>query len=374
MSNGDSAGLTSGLSDLPKKLVARPRETAGAATARAFEFQKHHAMSLMLKAHLNGLAYTAYFDHHDDLIFIEHGETDAVSFYQVKSRTEGAWTPKKLSSRPTKGDPPKSIVGKAYYNVDRFGAGITRAAIVSNQMLKAKHADGSPTSMNDGEIILGELAEADWTVFSGALSADFTAPDDLASKSLLTFERIPLDLFSFQLTLRGEVTEFTDKLGLTQAPISLPFYDALLSEISRCTGDTMKAKSLADLKTRKAIDRAQIETLVARVQARQATPLEWWDQLSGDFDKAKMGATERQRLKVRCVAYWRACKSGNHAALALSTAASAAIVDNPAYQDGPIMTCVVGLTLTGTFPVLAGEPYDLTAALVVELMEHASVI
>lgn len=374
MSNGDPASLVSGLSELSKKLVARPRETAGAATARAFEFQKHHAMSLMLKAHLKGLAYTAYFDHHDDLIFIEHGETDAVSFYQVKSRTEGAWTPKKLSSRPAKGDPPKSIIGKSYYNIDRFGSGITRAAIVSNQMLKAKHADGSPTSMNDGETILGDLAKADWTIFSGALAADFKAPDEVASKSLLTFERIPLDLFSFQLTLRGEVTEFTDKLGLTQAPISLPFYDALLSEISRCTGDTIKAKSLADLKMRKAIDRAQIETLVARVQARHATPLEWWDQLSSDFDQAKMGATDRQRLKVKCVAYWRARKSGNHAALALSTAASATIVDNPGFQNGPIITCVTGLTLTGTFPVPAGEPYDLTAALVVELMEHASVI
>ena len=104
----DSAGSAPGLSELPKKLVARPRETAGAATARAFEFQKHHAMSLMLKAHLGGLSYTAYFDHHDDLIFIEHGEIDEVSFYQVKSRTEGSWTPKKLSARPAKGDSPKS--------------------------------------------------------------------------------------------------------------------------------------------------------------------------------------------------------------------------------------------------------------------------
>lgn len=53
-------------------LIQAPREKAGAATSRAYEFQKHFALSRLLDAHIAGQDYTAWFDHHDDLVFVEN--------------------------------------------------------------------------------------------------------------------------------------------------------------------------------------------------------------------------------------------------------------------------------------------------------------
>lgn len=354
------------------RLVRTPRETAGARADRNLQFQKHFAMSRMLAAHSQGLEYTAYFDHQDDLVFVEHSEAESVSFYQVKARDSGTWSPKQLARRGVKGDRPKSIVGKAYDNIHRFGPGITRAAIISNQMLTAKHADGANTTVADGEIVLGDLSTADWDAIAGALIADFDTPDAAAAKSLLTFERIALDPFSFVKTLKGEVMDFADAVGGGAPRAALPIYESLLSEISRCTGDTIKSKTLQELKARKAVTRAQLDGLVARVQARSETPMEWWADLSTDLDRAGLAAVERKALRLECIAYWNARRSGNRAALALSKAIREAIADQPTYAEGPAMTAVAAYAAVGDFPVPDGEPYGQRGAILVELMERGA--
>lgn len=352
------------------QLVKRPRETAGALADRNLQFQKHFAMSQMLAAHLKGVDYTAYFDHHDDLVFVEHGEAERLSFYQVKAREAGTWTAKQLARRSPKGDRPKSIVGKAYDNIARFGAGVTRASIVSNQMLTAVHATGEKTAITDGEIILGGLGSADWAALAGALSADFDATDDEAARTLLTFERIPLDPFSFVATLKGEVVDFAEAIGGGAQRAALPIYESLLSQISRCTGDRIKSKTLDELKARKALTRGQLDGLIARVMARTETPMEWWPDLASDFNQAGLLANERRALRLECLAYWTARRSGNHAALALGKAIRQAMDEQPTYANGPAMTAVVAYAAYQTFSVPDGEPYSVRGAILVELMER----
>lgn len=45
----------------------------------------------------------------------------------MKSKADAAWTTKKLAKRASHGDLPRSILGKANYNIDQFGPNIQRA-------------------------------------------------------------------------------------------------------------------------------------------------------------------------------------------------------------------------------------------------------
>lgn len=349
-------------------LLKPPREKAGAATSRAYEFQKHFAMARLLEAHVKGLNYTAWFDHHDDLVFVE-ADDGPLSFYQVKSDTK-AWTPKRLATRGTKGDNPRSVIGKAYYNIAVFGPSLARAAIVSNQMLKATHASGEKSTFDDGEIVLGGLQAKDWKILSDTLAADFTDAVDPACQTLLTFERIPFDLQSFADTLQGRVLTFVQGLGPGAGATALPVYHSLLSEIARCTGDTLKAKTLDELRARKAITRSQVDTLLARVQARTQTPLEWWPLLAQELVQAGLGALAQQRLRQGCLEYWNARNSGVRAAVEAGRVAREAIAAEPGLAQGAVLTCVIAYRTTCALAVPDDQPYDAADVILVELMEN----
>jgi hypothetical protein len=53
-------------------LIAKtPREAAGAAALRAFDFQMHVSLARILERHAEEGAYFALFDHFDDLVMVE---------------------------------------------------------------------------------------------------------------------------------------------------------------------------------------------------------------------------------------------------------------------------------------------------------------
>ncbi|ARP66541.1 hypothetical protein A9K65_026730 [Mesorhizobium sp. WSM1497] len=347
-----------------------PRETAGAEALRAFDFQIHVSMARILDAHASGISYAAFFDHFDDLVMVEgeNGEA-AISFYQVKSRTGSGWTPTRLAERPKKGNLPKSIIGKAYHNIAQFGPSIRRAAIVSNQQLNAKYPDGSLTSIKDGEIVLSKLCKLDHDTLVSAIALDFPGPLDSAHNHLLTFERVPLDIQSYRDTLLGRVTNFTRTISPDNAAVAKPFYDALLSEIGRCTGDTVKPKNLGELKKRKSLGRQDVEALVAQVQSRSRTVLEWWPSVEAELDTFGVGALGKQRLRYKCLTYWRSRERSLGAASAVAEFIREVIDSHNHLISDSIIDSVEALRRSGMLVEPTGEDYDLQAALFVELMD-----
>ena len=347
-----------------------PREQAGSQTFRAYDYQVHASMARILEAFANGEDFAAFFDLFDDLIFVQevHGQT-TISFYQVKTRATSPWTPAKLALRPAKGKAPKSIVGKSYHNLHQFGDLVWKAAITSNQLLQAKYKDGSATSIDDGEILLSALSKKDHDTLVTAMSLDFSNGLDPRHAEVLTFQRIPLDMHSFRQTLLGLVTEFLVKLGPDYVVAAKPLYDALLSEITRCTGKVAKATTLSELKAHKGLGHADLQSLMTRVQKRPATPMEWWEIFEKELAAAGLKSVPVYKLKMAALNYWRARERGAATALDLSSE----IVDHIASQKQNMSdTLSENLTMlllswTGTAPM--GEPYTLEASLLVEMMD-----
>jgi hypothetical protein len=342
-----------------KALIAKkPREQGGSAASRAFDFQMHASMARILDAYQNGEGFVAYFDFFDDLIFLTgDGDDAAICFYQMKSRASSAWTPTRLASRPAKGDLPKSIVGKIYHNLHEFGVLVRKAAIISNQHLQAKYLDGSKTGPDDGEILLSALSAADHDI-------------DPRHSEVLVYERIALDMQSFRQTLLGMVTEFANAIGPEYAVSAQPLYQALLSEISRCTGTVASsAKTLADLKKQKGLAASDVGALVEQMKRRGRTPTEWWPTVETELIADGWKTIPLRRLSLSCLEYWRARERGDAIALDLHRALAELLTEHPSLMDDTIIGTMVAYKIAGSISDPVGEPYTGQAALLVETME-----
>lgn len=363
---GSGTGMTANL-----LAAKKPREAAGAAAARAFDFQIHVSVAHVLGQHSKHGPYFALFDHFDDFVLVEGEDAkSSISFYQVKSSVDKAWTPVRLAHRGKKGDLPRSIIGKAYYNLEQFGALVRRAAIVSNQPLHAKFASGKNVTADDVDIVLSTLCAGDTKVLLAALAADFSAPLNPAHKDILCYVRSPLNLQSYRDAVLGQVTTFVNSISPEAASVAKPVYDALIMEATRCTGDKSKAKDLAELKARKGIDRAGVDALVDEVRRRGLSPIEWWASVKSELEADGAGAIKQQRIYNQCLAYWLSRKRGEVEATRLSTEIHTAIESNPDYLTDEVLGSAAALVLSRSLQAPSGEPYDLQAALIVELMEH----
>ena len=70
----------------------QPKENAGAATSKSFEYQMNWGLSKLLELEEKGEDYTIAFDYHDDIIvFNSEANATEVDFYQVKTKTNGQW-------------------------------------------------------------------------------------------------------------------------------------------------------------------------------------------------------------------------------------------------------------------------------------------
>jgi len=355
-----------------KALIAKkPREQAGSAASRAFDFQIHASMARILNAFRNGEGFVAYFDLFDDLIFLTgDGDDAAICFYQMKSRVSSAWTPARLASRPAKGDLPKSIVGKIYHNLDEFGVLVRKAAIISNQHLQAKYLDGSKTGPDDGEILLSALSADDHSVLVAAIKADFPGDIDPRHAEVLVYERIGLDMQSFRHTLLGMITEFANAIGPEYVVSAQPLYQALLSEISRCTGTVASsAKTLPELKKQKGLAAADVGALVEQMKRRGRTPTEWWLTVETELLAHGWKTIPLRRLSLACLEYWRARERGNAIAVDLHRALAKLLTEHPNLMGDTIVGTMAAYKTAGSISDPVGEPYTGLAALLVEIME-----
>ncbi len=347
-----------------------PRETAGADTIRAFDFQMHVSMAKILERHQTPGPYLALFDHADDLVLVEGELTNPdVSFYQMKSSEDVAWTTARLAKRATRGDLPRSIIGKAFYNIVQYGPDIVRASIISNQPLHAGLANGEGVKPSDGEFSFSVLAKDEFAKLTTAINLDFPAGIDSSKLPLLTYERVPFDLMSFRDTVVGRVALFIDATSPEMSLIVKPVYDAIYVEITRCSGHKSKAANFVELTKLKAITRADLDELIDRVRRRQTTPVEWWSMVERELADKGLGATRLQRLRNGCLAYWRARGRGMAAASALSEAIRLAIDDGSALDPDNLLTASAYVELKMPAQDVKGQPFDLLSATIVELME-----
>ena len=347
----------------------QPRETAGSSAFMAFDFQVNVSMALVLDLFRQGKEFVALFDHHDDfVVFVGEGENSELSFYQVKSSSELTWTAKRLARRSPKGDLPKSIVGKAYYNIAQFGPKIRRASILSNRPLSATLATATKSDLHDGELSVADLCSADQDALMKSLEADFPDGFDKSHATLLTFERVPFDLESYRATVLGRIVTMLEELHPDFVAVSSPFYTALLAAAGEFTGNKTKSGTVEELRKRVALDREAISRLIERVHSRSKNLVEWWSSVNDELAADGIKALQIQRIKNKCMAYVNSRRAGGRSAAKLSAAIRDAIGKAAVRDMGSVLEAVVALKVHGLSEP-ESELFDLQSAMIVELME-----
>ncbi len=332
-------------------------------------------MLRVLDVHRSGESYLALFDQFDDLVIVKGPPgQQSISFFQIKTKGDGFWKVGDLASRPTKAQPPKSIIGKLYHNLATFGDSVSEAAVLSNAPLIAVTADGSKTGMENGLVLFSNLDPADHGKLVAAIEQDFAAPLHAKHAEVLAFERIPLDLESYRKTLKGEIVEFLDENGIHDRVLAAPFYDVLHADLCNRTGDTRVCSSVSELTSRKGLSREGITDLLSRARARSRTVLEWWPVVQAELTAKDYGALASGRLRQRCIEYWSRRSSGSPTALKLSEEIKAAIENHwPMIEtESRVTVAAAALVLTDEISVPDSESYDIQAALIVELMDMMS--
>ncbi|MFG1343126.1 dsDNA nuclease domain-containing protein, partial [Xanthobacter autotrophicus] len=335
----------------------------------AFDYQVNVSMALVLDLFRQGKEFVALFDHHDDLVvFVGEGENSELSFYQVKSSSELTWTAKRLARRSPKGELPKSIVGKAYYNVAQFGPEIRRASILSNRPLSATLATTTKSDLHDGELSVADLCSTDQDTLIKSLEADFPAGFDKTHAPLLTFERVPFDLESYRATVLGRIVTMLEELHPDFVAVSSPFYAALLAAAGECTGNKTKSATVEELRKRVALDREAVSRLIQRVQSRSKNLVEWWSTVNDELVADGMGALQIQRIKNKCMYYVDARRVGDKTAAELRAAIGDAIAITAVNDMNTVLEAAAALKAHGLVEP-SSELYDLQSAMIVELME-----
>ena len=329
-------------------------------------------MALVLDLHQQGKEFIAVFDHHEDLVlFVGQGEESELSFYQVKSSSELAWTAKRLARRGPKGELPKSIIGKAYYNVTKFGPEIRRSTILSNRPFRATLATRTGQTLHNGELSMAELCIDDQEPLIKALDADFPGGFDKSHATILTFERIPFDLDSYRATVLGKIVTMLEELHPDFTACSIPFYAAMLTAVGECTGNKTKSATVEELRLRVALDRNDISRLIQRVQTRSKNLVEWWSSVDSELVANGNRALQVQRIKNKCISYTNARRAGERTASKLCSEIKEAIVKTAATDMDSVLDAVLALVACDlTEP--SSEEYDLQSAMIVELMESTA--
>ena len=350
-------------------LTAKPRESAGSKTTARYDFQVHVSLLRVLETYQTGEPFTALFDHFDDLVVIvgEQGK-ERLRFSQIKSKEDGAWKMRHFTSRPKAGQPPKSIIGKVYFNLEGFSGAVEAAAICSNAPLAVTLKDGTKTGMDHQYIPFSGLSDSDHKKVVAALTADFGSPLKVDYRQYVAFERVPLDLASFQLTVKARVAEFLEQQGVDDNISARPAYEALCSQLMRKTGTTVVCQTLSDLYAQKGLDRSGLSDLITRAGTRRPSILEWWPILQSQLAPSFPGLS-LLRLRERCLAYWAKRKMADARALILSGVVRNKLLLATSYDGLDLRQHVDTVCDLITKKPTLSDDYDLFAVVLVELAE-----
>lgn len=245
-------------------LVGKPqRETAGADTASRFDYQKDWAFCQMVRKHIDGVEYLIAFEFHDDVVFVEPGDTDEkVDFYQVKtSRSPKAKTLSSLLSRKKGAN---SILGKMYQNFDGICQDThVRTVLVSNVAFDFSAAD----------ICADDLEQKKRQRIIDKLTEEFPALDGERLKKM-HFVVTGVSIDAMSSFLHGEVAElFRHELGEDHGINIHSWVRLVQGEIRRKNNfDSSNIKAVSELVSNKCIAKNFIAESIDYVAKQKTTP------------------------------------------------------------------------------------------------------
>jgi hypothetical protein len=264
---------SSGLCDLLIAVV--PRERSGARMTARVEYQKHWALSEVLRRHQAGEPYCFVFEHHDDVIVLDDEHLPrTVAFYQVKTKNHGEWKLRELLKRDRPDEEGLSILGKMYVNRLTFGDHTASMTFVSNVPCMARLATGGVAGDRD-MVCAVELAADEREQIIGKLRAEHGDQVSDGDAELIFLAHSDLALRNTEEHGVGKLDAFLRVLFPHRRLPTHAIYRTLLGEISRRTGHEDIPGSFAQLVRDRGLTRERVEECLREAGA-YSNPEEAW--------------------------------------------------------------------------------------------------
>lgn len=294
-------------------LVTIPqREKGGSIALERLDYQASWAVSLVLMLHEKSDDYAVAFEFHDDIVVLNGSiQPSKARFYQVKTRTSGNWTVKRLTQRYKKrggSDKIPSIMAKMYDNRAKFGSAAEVLGFVSNQPCEFIEHTKCPCSFDEGESV-----KTDTLKKALAIEVPSFASGDI---ELFEYHLSDLPLSRPGTMLRGLIIQFLEaQLGIPDCPSSA-FVVVILEHARERSKHMGSVTNFQELMRAKTLTRAQVQEMLNETKRRHQSRPKWStvaNDLTGispirkrDISRA-WGRYELEKLSLVSIAFERFC-------------------------------------------------------------------
>ncbi len=244
-----------------------PRETGGSTGANRSDYQKSWTFCLLLTLHEKPNDYALLLDFHDDVVVLDSAVSPTdMEFFQIKSKSSGAWTITQLLKCPKgkNGTPGKSICGKMYANKLAF-PNVTKAVnFITNARFRIR-LKGDPEKDTEVEKFdLQELAQEISGQYFKALQMEHGLKDPLAEVAT-NFRSDPLACEGHREQAQGLFASFLDKKKPGGKFAVAAAFRAIASVIAKKSGAERRPTNRDELLQLKTITRADFSGMLEDV-------------------------------------------------------------------------------------------------------------
>lgn len=283
-------------------------EVGGSTAVDRFDYQKNWALTQLLSLHQGGGKYVLLCELHEDVAVLDcPDQPSSAVFYQIKTRDNGLWTLKKLTSRAKgkNGELLPSILGRLCAKAAQLKGQQVIFQFVTNG--SSGYSFKSPAAKHiqetSGQCLFEVLNEDEWKTLRASLAAELGEDlnDELQTRLTVAIANIPLDMHN-ETTL-GLVTDFLDHhvKGANIRP--KVFYRTLFDELRRRTVAKRPSGSIADVCQVKGIDRPEFDMMLD--SARLLAPATGaWSHVIAELHKDSVPLSTRRRLNSAYPSYF----------------------------------------------------------------------
>lgn len=342
------------VSVLEALMTTAPREVSGAWTSAFYDLQKNVSLLLLIELHQSGNEFRMLFDHHDDILVLNHPDNPTCfATYQVKVKDD-PWLVSDVAKKRSK-TVPKSIISKMYDHVHQFQAAVSSITLATNAGFSFELADGSTSGIAHSTLTASQLSAAEQAKLNSAVSRDFPAPWQPYLERT-KFLRFGLPVVNQDQQVKGRLIELFEALGGGEGVPIKALYDHLFAEVARKSRPTT-ATTVEGFCKEKSIDSGQIGQLFGEAMTGKRLDVHWQG-IQAELAAAGMDVQGLIRMRKLCFNYVCARAAGKPQAVRFAALLTNVLSTAPAILQGHPNLIAAAAALEAAIPAGAKCPYS----------------
>lgn len=322
-------------------VASKPRETSGARTSNAYDYQKDWALCKLLKLHKAESDYVLFLDYHEDIVvFDSSNDPQNADFYQVKQKKSGNWTIASLSKQKVPDELASSILGKMFYSEDIFSEYTNSMAFVSNQGVSCKLKNGNK-GLDQNIIQFNELDPADKATVRNAVHSSSAKTSNVAGLRKLCLAKTELGVDTHRNLTVGNLVDFFESIHPGKPIATTLAYCTIFDEIRRKTNNSMTCTNVEELLQLKAITQKDFNAIINQI-TEHSSSTDLWSGMEAQLRSESYSFADIMRIKKQWQTYLvEQMDANNGPAIKLKSSIRKSLEENDHFLSGNTLKDII---------------------------------